>query len=102
MIARRLILLPIVAVHLMMIQSADGAEIACISDWSVAAGIVETEGLATVEAVMKAAQGRVAGDVVKVTLCQDGSRYLYRLVVRTPAGQHQSLDVDARAPFGGT
>ena len=102
MIASRFLFLPMVAVYLMMIQSANGADVVCISDWSVAAGIVEAEGLATVESVMKAARGRVPGDVVKVTLCRDGSRYLYRLVVRTPAGQHQSLDVDARAPFGGT
>jgi len=41
----------------------------------------------------------VKGDVVKVTLCREEGRYVYRLVVRTPAGQHKSLTVDAKEPF---
>jgi len=72
----------------------------CIEDWSTAAPVVKAEGLATVEAVTKLAAARVKGDVVKVTLCQDGNRYVYRLVVRDAGGKHTRLTVDAKEPFG--
>jgi hypothetical protein len=75
------------------------ADDACIEDWSKAALIVKAQGLATVETVTKLAAARIAGDVVKVTLCRDGDRYVYRLVVRSASGRHSSLPVDAIAPF---
>lgn len=75
------------------------ADDACIEDWSKAAPIVRAEGLATVETVTKLAAARVAGDVVKVTLCRDGDRYVYQLVVRAGSGRHSSLTVDAIEPF---
>ena len=75
------------------------ADDTCIEDWSKAAPIVKAEGLATVETVTRLAASRLSGDVVKVTLCRDGGRYVYRLVVRTGGGRHSSLTVDAIEPF---
>lgn len=75
------------------------AQETCISDWSKAAPMVKEEGLATVERVTELARSKVKGDVVKVTLCREEGRYVYRLVVRAPTGQHKSLTVDAKEPF---
>ena len=71
----------------------------CIDDWSTAAPVVREERLATVEAVTGLAKGKVNGDVVKVTLCQQGQRWVYRLLVRGPAGKHAPVYVDAKDPF---
>lgn len=71
----------------------------CIEDWSTAVPVVREERLATVEDVMDLAKGKVDGDVVKVTLCQQGQRWVYRLLVRGPAGKHAPVIVDAKAPF---
>ncbi len=76
-----------------------GGDDGCITDWSIAAPIVSSEGLATVEAVTEAARGHVEGDIVKLTLCREGGVYIYRLLVRTPAGQHRTIRTDAKDPF---
>ncbi|MBA4132083.1 MAG: hypothetical protein C0519_11730 [Hyphomicrobium sp.] len=79
-------------------SSATAAEL-CIEDWSTARPVVKEERLATVEAVTGLAQGRIKGDVVKVTLCQQGQRWVYRLLVRGPGGKHAPVYVDAKEPF---
>lgn len=72
----------------------------CYADWSVAAPIVRKEGLTTVEALSRLAASRLAGEIVKTTLCQDNGEFIYRLVVRGPDGKLANRTVDARAPFG--
>jgi hypothetical protein len=71
----------------------------CIEDWSTALPVVREEQLATVEAVTGLAKGKVKGDVVKVTLCRQGQRWVYRLLVRGPAGRYAPVYVDAKEPF---
>ena len=75
------------------------ADDGCIDDWSTAAPVVKEEGLANVETVTELARSKVKGDVVKVTLCREDGRYVYRLVLRTATGKHKSLTVDAKEPF---
>ena len=65
----------------------------------MAAPVVKEERLATVEAVVGLAKGQIDGDVVKVTLCQQGQRWVYRLLVRGPSGRHSPHFVDAKEPF---
>ncbi len=76
-----------------------GAAELCIQDWSTAAPVVREERLATVEAVTRLAKGRIKGDVVQVTLCQQEQRWVYRLLVRGPGGKHVPMYVDAKEPF---
>jgi hypothetical protein len=71
----------------------------CFESWSEAAPIVRKEGLATVTSLWQAAQSRISGDIVKTTLCQEGSSYVYRLVIRAPNGRLSNEKVDARLPF---
>lgn len=88
----------LVASVVLSVQPARAGE-ACIDDWSTAAPVVKSEGLASVETVMKLARKRLKGDVIKVTLCMRGQQYVYRLLVRGPDGRHSPVIVDAKQPF---
>lgn len=72
----------------------------CISDWSVAAAIVREKGLEPLENVTRAARGRLKGEIVKSVLCEEGGRYVYRLVVRTPKGGFEPLALEAKPVSG--
>lgn len=72
----------------------------CISDWSLAAGVVRKESLATVEQLLQLAKKVVGGAIVRTTLCQEGGAYVYRIVVKEPGGRLKTVTVDARKPFG--
>lgn len=78
----------------------DAKDAGCIDDWSVAAPIVKAEGLVSVEQLSAEGRSKLNGDIVKTTLCRDGSGYVFRLVVRGAGGQHRSVTVDAKKPFG--
>ena len=71
----------------------------CFADWSVAAPIVRREKLLSVEQLNELARSRIAGDLLRTTLCEDGGRFVYRLLVRDAKGVIQSMVVDARRPF---
>jgi uncharacterized membrane protein YkoI len=71
----------------------------CIEDWSTAAPVVKSEGLASVQEVTALAQKRLKGNVVKVTLCMQGRNYVYRLLLRGRDGRHSRVIVDAERPF---
>jgi uncharacterized membrane protein YkoI len=70
----------------------------CINDWSQAAPIVRQEKLLTVEQLTAAARGRIEGDIVKTTLCQDDGNWVFRLIVRVK-GHLEMMTVDAKDPF---
>lgn len=82
------------------ISRAQGAsKEACFSDWSTAVPVVQREALTPVRDLHFQAHERNIGDVVRVTLCTDGGRYVYRLLLREPTGHVASMMVDARHPF---
>jgi uncharacterized membrane protein YkoI len=74
------------------------AESRCINDWSEAAPIVRNEGLYTVEKLTSEARGKIAGNIVKTTLCQDDGVWVFRLIVRVK-GHLKMMTVDAKTPF---
>ncbi len=76
-------------------EAADGD---CYPDWSVAAGIVEAEKLVTVDKLISGAKTSIPGDIVKTTLCEEGGKYVFRLVVRNK-GSLKTVTVDAHEPF---
>jgi uncharacterized membrane protein YkoI len=71
----------------------------CYDDWSEAAPIVRKQGLLTVDKLTPMAKTKLGGDVVKVTLCEDGGRFVFRVVVREASGSLKTVTVDARNPF---
>lgn len=71
----------------------------CYADWSEAAEIVRTQALVTAKDVHEQARVGRVGDVVRMTLCEEKGRFVYRLVVREAKGQVIKLTVDAKRPF---
>ena len=71
----------------------------CYADWSEAAPVVMKEGLTTIEVLAKTARGKLSGDIVKTTLCEENGGFVYRLLIREPAGRLVNRTVDARIPF---
>jgi uncharacterized membrane protein YkoI len=71
----------------------------CFEDWSDAAPVVLEEHLLSTREVHEQARHRLPGDLVRITLCQEGERYVYRLLMRDTNGRLSRLTVDARHPF---
>lgn len=78
--------------------AASGAD-RCYADWSQAAEIVRTESLVTAKDVHERARAGQIGDVVRMTLCEEKGRFVYRLVIREAKGQVVKRTVDAKSPF---
>jgi uncharacterized membrane protein YkoI len=87
------------ALGAIVVASAPARAGGCYSDWSDAAPIVKKEGLTTIEALAETARGKLSGDIVKTTLCEEGGGFVYRLLIREPAGRLVNRTVDARTPF---
>jgi uncharacterized membrane protein YkoI len=72
-------------------------EVKCWADWSEAAVIVRREALMPVERVSKMAGAKHPdAEVIKVTLCEDQGKFVYRLLLRERQGQLKSEVLDAR------
>jgi hypothetical protein len=71
----------------------------CYADWSDAAPVVRAEGLIAVKDIHELARRHRIGDLVKVTLCEEKGRFVYRIVVREAGGRIVALSTDARKPF---
>jgi hypothetical protein len=71
----------------------------CFAAWSDAAPVVHREALTAVRELHVQARQRKLGDVVRVTLCTEQGRFVYRLIVREPQGRVVPMTVDARQPF---
>ena len=70
----------------------------CFADWSSAVPVVQAERLAPVRDLHNQVRHRRLGELVRVTLCTEQERYVYRLLVREPSGNIAAVIVDARAP----
>jgi uncharacterized membrane protein YkoI len=75
------------------------ANVTCYPDWSTASAVARSEGLTSADRIVRQAPTELGGDVARMTLCKDGTSYVYRLVVRDAYGQVRSVTVDARRPF---
>jgi uncharacterized membrane protein YkoI len=71
----------------------------CWTDWSAAAAIARRETLTSVERVSKLAREQYPGaEIIKVTLCEERGKFVYRLVLRERQGQLKSVQLNARQP----
>ncbi len=72
------------------------APTSCIADWSDAATVVLKENLLPANNVHALVKQRHDGDLVRIVLCRDGKRFVYRIHLRRPAGQIVTQVLDAR------
>ncbi len=96
---RRQVLAALIVAATGLLSAAPVRAETCYADWSEAGPIVKSEGLATAKDVQERARGQVEGKLIKITLCEDGGSYTYRLVFDQPDGKVVDMVVDARAPF---
>lgn len=71
----------------------------CFESWSDAAPIVRKEGLVSTHDVYQQLLVRQSGEVLRITLCRDGDRFIYKVVLRQVSGRLVSHSLDARHPF---
>ena len=78
-------------------SSAGAAEARCWADWSDAAPVVQKEALRPAKEIAASIRAR-GKDVVRMTLCEEQGRYIYRVVV-VSGGKVENLTVDAGKSF---
>ena len=71
----------------------------CFEDWTQAGSVVRDQSLTPPKDVRDLAKGKVAGELVKMMLCEEDGRYVYKLVLFERSGRLHSVIVDARQPF---
>ncbi len=79
--------------------AAVGEQMRCFDNWSDAAPIVLREKLLPARDIHVWARKRLKGKVIRMTLCQEGERYIYRVLVREPKGRIRNRTVEARGPL---
>ena len=67
----------------------------CFQDWSDAAPIVAREQLLAARDVQELTRRQLFGDVVRITLCREGTGYVYRLLHRDNNGRISNHKIDA-------
>jgi uncharacterized membrane protein YkoI len=80
-------------------HAAPAEAASCFDDWSDAVPVMRKEGLVGTKALHEQARQHLTGDLVRITLCQEGDRFVYRLLMRDPRGWLNTVTVDARHPF---
>jgi uncharacterized membrane protein YkoI len=78
-------------------SSAGAAEARCWADWSDAALVVQREALRPAKEIAASIRAR-GKEVVRMTLCEERGRYIYRMVV-VSGGRVENLTVDAGKSF---
>jgi hypothetical protein len=81
------------------VRAAPFAEATCFADWSDAAPLVAAHNLTPAKGLHDLARRHVPGDLVRVTLCREETRFVYRLLVRQAGGHLSHVTVDAQHPF---
>jgi hypothetical protein len=71
------------------------AEDRCYGEWSDAAPIVAREKLRSARDVQNKVRDEMAGDVVRILLCEADGGFVYRLVLRRLDGRIGTLTVSA-------
>ncbi len=72
---------------------------ACFDSWSEAAPIVQRERLVSTHDLYQQLRDRHSGDVIRITLCREDNRFVYRVVLRQESGRLVNHSLDARRPF---
>jgi uncharacterized membrane protein YkoI len=77
------------------IAAATPAAAGCLP-WKAAAPVIAKNGLLPGKAVYGMVQSRTGGKIIQASLCDEGGRFFYRLVVLGPKGDVTNVTVDAR------
>ena len=68
-------------------------------EWTEAAPIVAREKLVSAAEVHRQARTEMQGELIRITLCEEGGDWIYRIVVQKGGGKVENRTVNARKPF---
>lgn len=88
-----------IAISASAFQPAAATDSTCYGEWSDAAPIVAREQLRAVREVQELARSYLTGDLIRITLCREEERFVYRVLIRDQNGRISNLKLDARPPF---
>jgi uncharacterized membrane protein YkoI len=74
------------------------ADDTCYATWTEAGPVVRKEGLTPASQLSELALGKVEGNLMKITLCEEAGSYVYKLVFFDADGKITNMTVDARNP----
>jgi uncharacterized membrane protein YkoI len=74
--------------------ATEAGEPGCV-DWGKAAAIIAQNKLIPASTIYQMVQKKTGGKIVNQSLCKQGNRYVYKLVVLGPTGEVTNLTVDA-------
>jgi len=79
----------------MLAAAAGPAQAACLP-WKSAGALIAQNNLLPGNVIYQMVQSRTGGTVISATLCQSGSKFVYKMVVLSKTGDSTNLTVDAR------
>ena len=71
----------------------------CYQSWTEATPIVKREQLVPAKELHEQARKRHLGEPIRITLCEENGRFVYRLVLQDATGKVKNMTVDAKRPF---
>jgi uncharacterized membrane protein YkoI len=93
---RRVVKQAVIAALAGVVLSAagDAAEQNCLP-WSAAGPVIAQHSLLPANVIYQMVQSRTGGQIIHASLCQDGARFIYKLVVLGAKGEVSNVTVDA-------
>ena len=82
-------------VAVMMIAAASPAQAGCVP-WKSAGAIISQNSLVPGNVIYQKVQSKTGGKVISATLCENGNKFVYKIVVLGKKGDVKNLTVDAR------
>ena len=80
---------------LLVIAAGTPAEAGCVP-WKSAGAVISKNSLVPGNVVYDAVQSKTGGKVISATLCENGGKFVYKIVVLGKKGDVTNLSVDAR------
>jgi len=79
----------------MMTAAVPPAHAGCVP-WKSAGAIISQNSLVPGNVIYKKVQSKTGGKVISATLCENGGKFVYKIVVLGKKGDVKNLTVDAR------
>lgn len=79
----------------MVAAAAPSARAGCVP-WKSAGAIISKNSLIPGNVIYKKVQSKTGGKVISATLCENGGKFVYKIVVLGKKGDVKNLTVDAR------
>jgi len=84
-----------VSIAVMLTAAVTPAQAGCVP-WKSAGAIISQNALVPGNVIYQKVQSKTGGKVISATLCENGGKFVYKIVVLGKKGDVKNLTVDAR------